>query len=84
MQEYTGTCVKFLLTWPKTGIFLPLPKGGSCEKISPEKTRIHEKQGPRNDIPETGKCNLEEERANYQGSERQTSQVPEEEFQVWY
>ena len=41
MQEYTGTCVKFLLTWPKTGIFLPMPKGGSCEKIPPEKTRIH-------------------------------------------
>jgi hypothetical protein len=37
---YRNLC-KFLLTWPKTGIFLPLPKGGSCEKIPPEKTRIH-------------------------------------------
>jgi hypothetical protein len=65
MQEYTGTCVKFLLTWPKTGIFLPLPKGGSCEKIPPEKTRIHRNPeeswaGTKNrdlemDIPETGK-----------------------------
>jgi hypothetical protein len=40
------------------------PKGGSCKKIPPEKKRIlrnpgrNKKQGPRNDIPETGKCNL--------------------------
>jgi hypothetical protein len=42
IQEFTGTCVKFLLTWPKTGIFLPLPKRGSCEKIPPEKKNPEE------------------------------------------
>jgi len=45
------------------------PKGGSCEKIPPEKTRIHRnpeeswtgtknRDLSRNDIPETEKCNL--------------------------
>jgi hypothetical protein len=34
-EIYRNLC-KIPVNWPKTRIFLPLPKGGSCEKNPPK------------------------------------------------